>query len=33
MLAIKHILVPLDFSDRCTAAAPFVEAMATPFRR
>ena len=31
MLAIKHILFPLDFSDRSTAAAPFVEAMANRF--
>lgn len=31
MLAIKHILFPLDFSDRCMAAAPFVEAMANRF--
>jgi nucleotide-binding universal stress UspA family protein len=32
MLAIKHILFPLDFSDRCGAAAPFVEALATHFQ-
>jgi nucleotide-binding universal stress UspA family protein len=31
MLAIRHILFPLDFSDRCCAAAPFVEAMASFF--
>src|SRR5579872_5100074 len=31
MFAIKHILFPLDFSDRGTAAAPFVEAMANRF--
>ncbi len=31
MLAIKHILFPLDFSDRCSAAAPFIEAMANRF--
>ena len=31
MLAIKHILFPLDFSDRCCAAVPFVEAMASRF--
>jgi nucleotide-binding universal stress UspA family protein len=31
MLAIKHILFPLDFSDRCSAAAPYVEAMANRF--
>jgi nucleotide-binding universal stress UspA family protein len=31
MLAIKHILFPLDFSNRCCGAVPFVEAMATRF--
>ncbi len=31
MLAIKHILFPLDFSDRCCGAVPFVEAMASRF--
>jgi nucleotide-binding universal stress UspA family protein len=31
MLAIKHILFPIDFSDRCCGAAPFVEALATRF--
>src|SRR5271165_6432041 len=31
MLAIKHILFPLDFSDRCCAAVPFVEGMASRF--
>lgn len=31
MLAIRHILFPLDFSDRCCGAVPFVEAMATRF--
>jgi nucleotide-binding universal stress UspA family protein len=31
MPAIKHILFPLDFSDRCTHAVPFVEALATRF--
>jgi len=31
MLDIKHILFPLDFSSRCCAAVPFVEAMATRF--
>jgi nucleotide-binding universal stress UspA family protein len=31
MLAIKHILFPIDFSDRCCGAAPFVDAMATRF--
>jgi nucleotide-binding universal stress UspA family protein len=31
MLAIKHILFPLDFSERCCGAAPFVEAMASRF--
>jgi nucleotide-binding universal stress UspA family protein len=29
MTAIKHILFPIDFSERCCAAAPFVEAMAS----
>jgi len=29
MLAIKHILFPIDFSERCCGAAPFVKAMAT----
>jgi nucleotide-binding universal stress UspA family protein len=31
MLAIKHILFPIDFSERCCGAVPFVEAMATRF--
>jgi nucleotide-binding universal stress UspA family protein len=31
MLAIKHILFPTDFSERCCGAAPFVQAMATRF--
>ena len=31
MLAIKHILFPLDFSDRCCGAVPFVEAMASRY--
>jgi len=31
MLTIKHILFPIDFSDRCCAAAPFVDAMASRF--
>lgn len=31
MLAIKHILFPFDFSSRCCAAAPFVEAIASRF--
>ena len=31
MVAIKHILFPVDFSDRSTAAIPFVTAMATRF--
>jgi nucleotide-binding universal stress UspA family protein len=31
MLAIKHILFPLDFSDRCCGAVPFVDAMASRF--
>ena len=28
MPSFKHILFPVDFSDRCTGAVPFVEAMA-----
>lgn len=31
MLAIKHILFPVDFSDQTRAAAPFVAAMAKQF--
>jgi nucleotide-binding universal stress UspA family protein len=31
MLAIKHILFPVDFSERCSTAVPFVQAMATRF--
>ena len=31
MLTIKHILFPVDFSERCCHAAPFVKAMATRF--
>jgi nucleotide-binding universal stress UspA family protein len=31
MLAIKHILFPVDFSERCCGAAPFVDAMASRF--
>ena len=31
MLTIKHILFPIDFSDRCCGAIPFVEAMAARF--
>jgi nucleotide-binding universal stress UspA family protein len=31
MLAIKHILFPIDFSERTCAAVPFVEAMAKGF--
>jgi nucleotide-binding universal stress UspA family protein len=31
MLPIKHILFPMDFSERSLAAAPFVEAMAKRF--
>ena len=31
MTGIKHILFPIDFSDRSCAAAPFVEAMATRY--
>src|SRR5947208_8752241 len=28
MPSIKHIVFPVDFSDRCTGAVPFVEKMA-----
>jgi nucleotide-binding universal stress UspA family protein len=31
MLGIKHILFPIDFSERCCGAAPFVQAIATRF--
>ncbi|HSP67689.1 MAG TPA: universal stress protein [Bryobacteraceae bacterium] len=31
MLAIKHILFPVDFSERCCGAVPFVRAMAQRF--
>jgi nucleotide-binding universal stress UspA family protein len=31
MLAIKHILFPVDFSERCCGAAPFVRTMAERF--
>src|SRR5579862_6063613 len=31
MLAINHILFPIDFSERCCGAAPFVQAMASRF--
>jgi len=31
MLAIKNILFPIDFSERCCGAAPFVRAMAQRF--
>jgi nucleotide-binding universal stress UspA family protein len=31
MLAIKHVLFPIDFSGRCCAAVPFVANMATRF--
>jgi nucleotide-binding universal stress UspA family protein len=31
MLAIKHILFPVDFSERSNGCAPFVKAMATRF--
>src|SRR5262245_44526179 len=31
MLALKHILFPTDFSERCCAAAPFVRALAERF--
>src|SRR5436190_5553516 len=29
MLAIKHILFPIDFSERCCGTAPFVRALAS----
>jgi nucleotide-binding universal stress UspA family protein len=29
---IKHILFPIDFSDRCCSAVPFVEAMASRYQ-
>jgi nucleotide-binding universal stress UspA family protein len=31
MARIKHILFPIDFSDRCCAAVPFVEGMANRY--
>jgi nucleotide-binding universal stress UspA family protein len=31
MLTIKHILFPVDFSDRCEGAVPFVDKMARKF--
>jgi len=31
MLAIKHILFPIDFSQRCCQAAPVVHALASRF--
>ncbi len=31
MTGFKHILFPIDFSDRCCAAVPFVEAMASRY--
>jgi len=31
MLPIEHILFPVDFSDRCAGAVPFVEALASRF--
>ncbi|HUA82268.1 MAG TPA: universal stress protein [Bryobacteraceae bacterium] len=31
MLNLKHILFPLDFSSRCCAAVPYIEAMAVRF--
>jgi nucleotide-binding universal stress UspA family protein len=31
MATIKHILFPIDFSDRCCAAVPFVESMASRY--
>lgn len=32
MLNIKHILFPVDFSERCCSAVPFVEAVASRYR-
>jgi nucleotide-binding universal stress UspA family protein len=32
MQDIKHILFPIDFSERCCGAVPFVEAMASRYR-
>jgi nucleotide-binding universal stress UspA family protein len=32
MPTFKHILFPIDFSDRCCGAAPFVEAMASRYQ-
>jgi nucleotide-binding universal stress UspA family protein len=32
MLGIKHILFPIDFSERCCGAVPFVESMASRYR-
>ena len=32
MLNIKHILFPIDFSDRCCTAAPFVESIARRYK-
>src|SRR4051812_8787795 len=31
MVAIRHILFPVDFSERCRAAAPYVRSMALEF--
>ena len=31
MTGFRHILLPIDFSDRCCAAVPFVEAMASHY--
>src|SRR5579862_8857493 len=31
MIAIKHILFPIDFSDQCCAAVPFVNTLAARF--
>lgn len=31
MVSIRHILFPVDFSERCRAAAPFVHTMASEF--
>lgn len=32
MLNIKHILFPIDFSQRCCVAVPFVESMARQYK-
>jgi hypothetical protein len=32
MLNVQHILFPIDFSERCCGAVPFVESMARRYR-